>query len=288
MTEQQQTHFSFSQLSEYSRCSKAYQLRRKQAAPTKPAAWLVGGSAVHAAIEAANYNILEGKPVELDATWKEAWDTTLQEFLAKHPDPSEYRTAGRKTKETPNGHDLDWWQENGPAHVQAWLDFAQQHNWKPASFDGVPAIEFDIASVYGWGDDTFLIKGFVDAVMQQPDGTFVLVDYKTGARPVSTTQQLGLYACSMERLGMPRPKYGAYFMTRTASFGTFHNLDQYTVNYFDDLFSRLAEGVNQQIFLPYVGDHCRICDVSEACFAYGGTSSRLYDPDHPEYNPVQK
>lgn len=275
------SHFSFSQLNEYSRCSKAYQLRRLQKVPSKPAAWLVGGSAVHAAIEAVNLSTLTGEEVDLNVTWQQAWETTLAEALDKNPDTSEYRVAGRKTKDMPNGQDLDWWQENGPAHVQAWVDFLKDNNWKVASFDGNPAVELDIAAIWGLGEDTYEVKGFVDAVMQQTDGSYVLVDFKTGARPVSTTQQLGLYACSMERLGLPRPSMGAYFMTRTGSFSSFFDLSMYTDLYFDRLFQRMGEGIHQQIFLPSLGDHCRICDVADACFANRGPQAHAFDPDHP-------
>ena len=53
------THLSNSQLGDFSRCAKAYQLKRMQHAPTTPAVWLVSGKAVHLAIEAVNRSLYE-------------------------------------------------------------------------------------------------------------------------------------------------------------------------------------------------------------------------------------
>ena len=278
------THASNSQLSEYARCGKAYELRRKHHVPSQPAAWLVGGSAVHAAIEKVNLLLLDEVPLITDADieviWEEAWALQLEQEQRLHPDskPEDYRAAGRGSQT------LDWWKDNGMSHVQAWHTFATENGWKPAVWNDVPLIEFDVACNYGYGDEIVLVKGYADLVAEQPDGTWVLLDIKTGSRPVSTFQQLGLYACSMERLGMPRPKMGGYFMSRTGKLGSINPLAQYTGEYFDGLFAQFRKGVENDLFLPFVGDHCRICDVSHACHAYGGQHAEQYDPDSPAYD----
>lgn len=51
------THLSNSQLGDYVRCQKSYYLKRIAFVPQVPAMWLVGGSAVHAAIEAINRHV---------------------------------------------------------------------------------------------------------------------------------------------------------------------------------------------------------------------------------------
>ena len=47
-------HLSNSQFGDYSRCGKSYQLKRLQGTPSIPAVWLIGGKAVHLAIEEYN------------------------------------------------------------------------------------------------------------------------------------------------------------------------------------------------------------------------------------------
>ena len=272
------SHASNSQLSEYARCGKAYELRRRWHVPTTPAAWLVGGSAVHAAIEWVNHHLLKEEPPltpeQIRDLYAEEYRLTLAAEQQRHPDakPEEYRAAARGVQ------NLDWWKDNGAEHVQRWYDFAVENEWKPAVHEGTALIEFDTAAMYGWGDEQVLVKGYADAVIEQPDGTLVLVDFKTGSRPVSTFQQLGLYACSMERLGMPRPKMGGYFMTKGGTLGATTPLAQYTGAYFDDLFDTFARGVKGDIFIPSLGDHCKICDVSHGCYAYGGRHADQYDP----------
>jgi len=44
-------HRSFSALTSWVRCGKAFQLEREVMAPSEPAWWFVGGSAFHAAAE---------------------------------------------------------------------------------------------------------------------------------------------------------------------------------------------------------------------------------------------
>jgi len=52
-------HLSNSQLSDFTRCGKSYQLKRLQRAPQLPAVWSLGGKAVHLAIERVNHHLFE-------------------------------------------------------------------------------------------------------------------------------------------------------------------------------------------------------------------------------------
>lgn len=270
------THYSHSQLSEYARCGKSYQLRRRQNAPTTMSWWLVGGSAVHLAIERYNLSLVDAAEWgEVGDEWYRAFDEVLSREVERHPDKDSWRSAGRAGAEQKE----DWWRINGMSMVTSWVDFVEGNDWKPAVFDGIPAVEFDVTGEFGGST----VKGFVDLAAVTPDGELILIDFKTGSRPVSTTQQLGMYSCAMERLGMPRPSLGAYFMNRKGAFGAFHSLDRYTGEYFDAVFSSLRTSIDSNIFLPSVGDHCRICDVADACFANGGSKSAHFDPSDPHY-----
>ena len=51
MSDIQIAHRSFSSLTSWIRCGKAWQLERELQAPSEPAWWFVGGSAFHAAAE---------------------------------------------------------------------------------------------------------------------------------------------------------------------------------------------------------------------------------------------
>lgn len=45
-------HVSFSSLSDWLKCGKLWQLKRRMGLPERPAMWNVGGKAVHSATEA--------------------------------------------------------------------------------------------------------------------------------------------------------------------------------------------------------------------------------------------
>lgn len=53
------THLSNSQLGDYTRCAKSFELKRIQHAPQVPSVWLMGGKAVHVAIETINRHVYE-------------------------------------------------------------------------------------------------------------------------------------------------------------------------------------------------------------------------------------
>ena len=65
MTEIKVAHRSFSALTSWMRCGKAYELERIQEAPQTPAFWFAGGSAFHAAAE--KYLLNEFKKSQYDA-----------------------------------------------------------------------------------------------------------------------------------------------------------------------------------------------------------------------------
>lgn len=272
-------HLSWSQASEYSRCSKAYQLRRLYGAPVLPATWLFGGSLVHAAIELYNIAHVSGDGIDLDSIWATAVELTSAEQAERNPVPfAEWRKPYR------GGMDIDEWIRSGQVHLEAWHAFMLESDWSIASFEGRPLVEIDLTCEYGWGDEKFVVKGAADVVMEQPGGDLVLLDIKTGAKMPNNFLQLGLYSCSMERLGMPKPSLGGYFSTKSGALASIDSMLQYTPMYFDDLLTRTREGITGGIFTPsLVADICRSCDVASACFAVRGHAANMYDPDHPDF-----
>ena len=274
-------HMSWSQASEYARCSKAFELRRIQGAPSVPTSWLYGGSLVHKAIEMVNLATFKGEKFDLDKLWTEAIEFTDADQEARTPGitDDDYRKPFR------GGWDVPAWRANGVVHVEAWLGFLDSTDWRIADHEGEPLVEIDLTCEYGWGEEMYEIKGSADVVMLQPSGKKVLLDIKTGKAP-STFLQLGLYACSMERLGMGKPDLGGFFLTKANALGAIDSMLQFRGEYFDDLFTRTRAGVNAGVFMPcMVPDVCRMCDVSDACYAMRGPMSRSYDPDHPDFDP---
>lgn len=197
--------------------------------------------------------------------------------------PETWRAGGRASKAWPNKEDGQWWRTNGPAQV---LDYAR---WRESTEDllclwetpsGDPAIELEINCTFR----SVPVKMFIDRVfVVKNEGTLLVVDLKSGSREPETAHQLGFYACGMEAVFGVRPQYGAYYMTRKAALTPFVPLDHYTRDGLGRELEVFNRAVDQEIFLPRRGSHCKACGVARACAAVGGPEAPLFDVLSPEY-----
>ena len=102
-------------------------------------------------------------------------------------DRSEWRAGGRVSKAWPNKEDSTWWLSNGPGMLQQWADW-----WERSKADGwtvwttptgVPAIELPVMAVIG----SVPLRGYIDAILVDPDGDLCLMDWKTSAMNAVST-----------------------------------------------------------------------------------------------------
>jgi putative RecB family exonuclease len=182
-----------------------------------------------------------------------------------------------------------WWQANGPAMVQAYIDWYNSvpdiHVWDTP--DGLPAIELNLQPKFGrhtvrMGIDQVLVAG----------SSLVIVDLKTSARVPVDPMQLGFYASGIETVYGVRPDFGMYFMARgirdknkqITGYTTIPidlSSPQYSVPFITRQLDMMDDADKSGVYLPKVQELCRMCGVNRACTAYGGSEAHLYDPDHP-------
>lgn len=279
------SHLSHSQWQQFLHCGKSYQLKRVQGAPTIPSVWLVAGTALHDAFEEVNRAHFEDRALDLMATWEQAWNGKVDEFVAKYPDIplDQWRKAGRQSAEKPNKEDFAWWKRDGARQVIEYSGWLRNSGYRLADHNGTPLCEFETTATFGGVE----VKGYLDAVYVK-DGTYFLVDYKSGTRTPLSELQLALYARALERTIGIQPTAGAYYMTRKAELSEPKNLARFTGAWFDSQFSQLRTAMEAGIFLPHPGEACFMCDVKNACYAVGGTDAWLYDPDHPQFTPPKE
>lgn len=190
-----------------------------------------------------------------------------------------WRTAGRKTKDKPNGDDLEFWYAEGYRQVADYAHWLNTSGWSIYAHGGNPLIEAEVSGDLGGVH----IKAFLDAVLVRPTGELVVTDYKTGSRTPIGLLQLGTYrALLLQTLGL-EVNLGSFYMTRKGEMTEPEDLRRFTPEYLGKLFARLAIGIEGGVFLPHLGDHCRTCDVASSCAAKGGTDAYRFDPDHPHY-----
>ena len=176
-----------------------------------------------------------------------------------------------------------WWDENGPALAQRFIDWYEAHPdvtvW--ITPDGKPAVELELRVKFG---NTEVVMA-IDVILKM--GTaLVVTDLKTSAKAPESSRQLGIYACGVELMGWPRPKYGAYFLPRSETpFDRPVDLSapQYSIDYFTREFQMFEQGVKAGIYPANPGRSCGRCSVAHACLANGGKDARQYDPAHPKH-----
>ena len=214
-------------------------------------------------------------------TWDNIWDESFMEQIAEvekrneGTNPTDWRVAGRASKDKPNKEDKAWWDENGKKmffdFINAWQE-SQFEVW--VSPQNVPGVEIEFNNNFG----NVPIKAFADAIVVTPAGELAVVDFKTGAYMPDSSLQLGIYASLMEMQFGVRPSKGYYYSARKAQFIEAVGLDRWTIPLLTELFAQFARGLEQQIFLPNIGMSCMTCGVKEYCYAVGGQLAQIYDP----------
>lgn len=204
--------------------------------------------------------------MSLTEKWLEVFNDAVKDIEERTGiPPADWKTAGRKTIARPEGEDLSWWQSDGLKQVEAYQKWYESSGWQIATMpDGRPGIE--------WASDVHFggtpVRFIVDAIYQVGED-LVIVDYKTGSRTPFGAIQAGLYASGIERATGIRPKWGAFFMTRTGTLDDLMDLSHLTMDYFDYVFSAMNNSILNGYFPPSVGDSCRMCSFTAQCPAMG-------------------
>jgi hypothetical protein len=242
---------SHSALSQYLACSYQFKLQRIDELPQAPAWFFIGGSAVHLATQRMDErNAYPYSEDQLRHIWSEAFD----EEIAK-------AYVGRPTAKWPDGQRYKYWDDRGYSAVKAW------HEWRGVSREayGDPThieeeVEFQLPS-------GIIVKGYIDRVFKWND-TFFPLDIKTGTRRPSSPIQLALYRLGIaKKLDLPAAPFGAWWMGKDGQEYTvaLDHISLYDIDYYAQQF---VKGVEQEVFIPSLGDACFNCPFTKQCFAH--------------------
>lgn len=263
-------HVSYSSLNSWMDCGWRFYLTRVQQQKETGAWWFVGGKAVHTATEL--YDL--GESADVNLLWSKGWETALQESIEQNGAPYTWRAGGRATKEFPNGNDGRWWQANGPAMVQAWIDWRRTSGFELLEFNGQPAVELDVSVSFS---DDVIIKGFIDRVfLDTTTGEIVVLDLKTGTREPESAVQLGVYAALMDKVYGTKVTSGAFWMARKGTHTGLYPLTQYTPDVVESWLHAFVQAIDKDVFIPHPSSMCRTCGVADKCFAVGGANAHLF------------
>ena len=214
--------------------------------------------------------------IDAQKIWDAAFLEQIAEVEAKsNSNPVDWRKGGRATKASPDKEDKAWWDENGKRMLDDFVTSYKANKWKVwTTPQGIPAIELGVNVNFG----DVPIKGYIDLVFENKDGSLTVVDLKTGASTPESSMQLGTYAVCIEQTFGVKVPYGAYYNARTATLEPTAGMERWTYPLLTEMFAQFERGLQAEIFLPNIGMSCRTCGVKDYCYAVGGQLSQLYDP----------
>jgi len=259
---------SYSQLNGYTGCGERYRLERVLRVPQRPAWALIGGSAFHETTE--NHDLREHGVDVPDANFVTVFNRKIDEAEEESGlDRSQFRASGRASKQWPDKENEAWWRAEGPTMLLRWINFRRNAPWDIwITPDGMPAVEIEFDLILG--DDEIDIKGYIDRVMVDRDGSLIVLDIKTGSRKVTIPRQLGTYKQGIldKWPAVKHVQYGVYWDARTGTTGDTYPLNAYDMGRLEYQYRALSEARRTGLYLPNPSSMCVSCSVNEHCYEY--------------------
>jgi RecB family exonuclease len=206
------------------------------------------------------------------STWEDVFEvnfeTELDALRAVEPDQTRWRTGGRKTKDRPNGEDVEWWRQAGRDMIRTYVAWRLRTSdtLHIAAVKGAAGVEVEVTTSFGGVP----VRGFVDRLfLDTQTGAYLVVDYKTGANPPKAQLQLGQYSVQLEAMIGAPVRWGAYYDARKGELSKPFDLSGYTPERLGYIYGGLDTSIRSNIFLPNM-TQCFSCGMRDACVFQGG------------------
>ncbi|MER5883103.1 PD-(D/E)XK nuclease family protein [Streptomyces sp. NPDC001941] len=246
---------SVSQLEQYSKCAKQYELQRIVRVRPRPAAWSHQGTAFHAVaevFEGANRKLSEDQAADL---YHDEYTRRVAASRAEEPNLNQWMTAG------PAGRsDIEERYVRGMEQTRAYVRWSTQHQpviWKSA--EGVAGIETHLTAELGG----VTVQGYVDQLISEGDGSVRVRDLKTGT--TKSKFQLQTYGVLARKVLGVVVNQADWYMAKTGRLSRPVDLTCVTEGLVAEQFVEMDLRVKAGNFPANPGFHCRFCDVSHAC-----------------------
>lgn len=260
-------HRSLSQLNTFSQCGQAYFLKRVANVGQAPAAWTIQGVAVHAAIELYELSERRVGIDDLLATYTAKWDQMIGEAREREPNLSAWQTGGSKGTQK----DIDDRYLLGQDQIRSYVNYGESDPlrvWRLPD-TGQPASEVKFLEDFGGVN----ILGYVDLIMENPKtGDLLVRDIKTGTRKPSGWNQLAVYKWGIWKKYGRVINWGHYWMPKYGGPLPPIYLGDIPLKRVEAWFQMMDFSESNGVYLPNIGDHCRICDVRRHCPDAGGVA----------------
>lgn len=270
-TNEAPAHRSYSQVSQLRRCGWGYKLERIDKYPSRPGAAGVAGSAIHLGTEYVDENLalLGGDELALSATVValDAFDAEVAKLSQKFQVDT-WKAYGRPVQ------DVHWFRDRGIGYaIEAYVDWrltyptlvvAQLCDVNTGEL--VKGVEVPFEITVG----TTPVRGFIDRVFEDGNGTPIILDIKSGAKPKSD-EQLGIYRYALLKQYGYDATYGTYLYNLKngqPKVTEMKDLSLWSAERLTVLYDTASQIIDKGLFVPNPGDACFICHVSESCDYY--------------------
>jgi RecB family exonuclease len=204
---------------------------------------------------------------EIVAGWyDEAWRAEVERMREKQPDIRQWMTGGRTKPQV----DLERREARGREQALAYVEWAtatadKWRVWQPEEGEYACEVEFSIQLA------GVTVIGFIDQIIEWRDGTLTPRDLKTGTKLPESPLQLATYARAAEEIfpGISLA-WGDYYMAKNTAPTELMPLEPWTRDRIARWYYDFDRAVKAGIFVPNIGDHCRVCLVADYCDATGG------------------
>ena len=241
----QRLRLSYSKMSLFERCPRAYSQLYNEGVPPKPQPFFSFGSCLHAVME--DYYDTNTKPRRTLEFLYELLEKKWREFQIGYKDANEETLYKEKAKKM----------------LRQYYDrFVAGKKFKPAA-------EIETYFELPVGPDS-IMTGFIDRIDRHPHGGYIILDYKT--EPTDRTQeavdkdlQLTLYYwAAQEFLGLEITELGLFMMSFDKLTTTVRGKENIPV-LLDRIIQVTSEIRNEKDFAPKINKYCLSCDHLAGC-----------------------
>lgn len=234
---------SYTQIDTFGQCPQKYQFRYLYNLQTPPSSTLNFGLSIHGALKDF-YAFLKKNPPEKD----DDLFPVLQKFYEKNWIPIGYETPEMHKDQKSRGEKL----------LRKYCINEKKEGFR------IPAF---IEKEFLLKIDNIVLKGAIDRIDLLPDGTYEVIDYKTGDgknKNAEKDMQLSIYALACkEVLKIPVSRLSLYFLEnieKKSAIRTEEDLESCRAE-----IKKHAQGIMNSDFSPTPGFHCGFCDYRLIC-----------------------
>lgn len=249
------------------RCGEAFFLERimRSHLPDIPAPWTGLGISVHDA-----FCEWEKSEREIDVLeyFEASYDTYITEARVRQPDLSLWQIP-------PNSKDVEksiqFYRNRGlTKDVPIYRDRCLEAEWEIYRFeDGELALELPFEIMLG----DVVVKGHIDRIQWWPEDQRASIDdLKTGNLEEWDKRQLGTYSYAAKDFYDIEIPYARYWFTKTDKPSKWFDMSRYTAEYLATIYTTLDTAIENRLYLPNPGDHCKLCSVRPYCRENGWMS----------------